>query len=111
MAKHDWRSIDAHSNDGVESVLLSVFHIKEANTVIMDCNDQIAFELPDLQEQNLMTLCWCTLSEWGRESVPLSFADEASQYLIYEWPQPITTQNTYHGSPKIIDTALTLILP
>jgi len=44
-----------------------------------------------------------------REACP--FAYEASQYCIYEWSQPITTQITNDARPKIVDTLLMLILP
>jgi len=55
-------------------------------------------------------LCWCLSLEWGREHVALSVAYKASQYRIYRWPQPITTQITNDARPKIIDAPLTLIL-
>ena len=42
--------------------------------MIMHSNDQIASELPDLQDQKLLTLRWRSYSEWGREHVALSFA-------------------------------------
>jgi len=39
----------------------------------------------------------------------LYFAKEASQYHMYEWPQPIATQITNDATPKIVDSLLTLI--
>jgi len=47
-------------------------------------NNQIAFELPDLQDQNSLMLYWHSSSEWGREHVAHSFAYKASQCRIYE---------------------------
>jgi len=45
----------------------------EANTKIMHSNDQIPSELPDIQDQNSVTLRWCSYLEWGREHVAISF--------------------------------------
>jgi len=77
----------------------------------MYSNNQIAFELPDLQDQKLLTLRWRSISEWGRECVASSSAYKAGQYRICEWPQPIATQITNEARPKIDDAPLTLILP
>jgi len=77
----------------------------------MECNDQIAFELHDWQDQYSLTLCWRSFSVWGRECVALPFAYKASQYLIYEWSQPIATQITHDARLKMVDASLTLILP
>jgi len=42
--------MDAHFHDGAGSMSLSLFPITAANTLIMYHNNQIAFELPDLQD-------------------------------------------------------------
>ena len=104
-----WHSVDAHSHDGAGHVDLSLFPIKAANTLITNSNNQIASELPESQEQESLMLRWHTYSEWGRECVALSVAWKASQYHIYEWPQPIATQISNDARPNIIDTPLTLI--
>jgi len=49
-AKKRWRSIDAYSQNGVVTVLLSFSLIKAANTLIMHNSDLITIELPYLQE-------------------------------------------------------------
>jgi len=41
--------------------------------MIMHSNEQIASELPDLQDQKSLTLNWHSYSEWGREHVAPSF--------------------------------------
>ena len=82
---------------------------KAANTIIMHHSEQVCYYLPDLQVQKLMTLCWRSFSQWGRENVALSFAYKGGQYLIYEFLQPIGTQITRDASPLIIDAPLTLI--
>jgi len=108
-AKICWHSVDARSHDGAGNVALSLFPIKVSNTMSMNSNNQIASELPDLQDQKLLTLRWCSYSEWGREPVALSSAWKASQYHIYEWRQPITTQITNDARPKLVDAPLMLI--
>jgi len=110
QAKNCWRSVDAHFHDGAGNVALSLLPIKAANTLNMHSNDQIACELPDLQDQKSLTLRWHSFSELGRERVALSFAWKASQYHIYESPQPIATQITNDARPKIVDPPLTIIL-
>jgi len=103
------RSVDAHCHDGAGNVALSLFPTKAANTLIMHSNDQIAPELPDLQDQELLTLRWRSYWEWGRERVALSFAYKSSQYHIYEWPQPMATQINNDARLKIAEAPLTLI--
>jgi len=73
-AKNRWYSIDTHFHDGAGNVALCLFPMKAAKTLIMHSNDQIASELPDLQDQKSLTLHWPSYSEWGRESVALFFA-------------------------------------
>jgi len=50
-------SVDAHSHDAVESILLSLLPMKDANTSIICNHYQIAFLLSDLLDQKLLTLC------------------------------------------------------
>jgi len=110
-AKNHWHSIDAHVHEGARSMLPTFFPIKVANTLIIYRNDHIAFELPDLQNQKSLMLCWCSISEWCRERESSSFAYNASQYHIYEWSQPIAMQITNDARTKIVDAPLMLILP
>ena len=56
MAKNRRRSIDAQFHEGAQSVSLSVFPIKAANTLIIYRNDHITFDLPDVQDQKSLTL-------------------------------------------------------
>ena len=92
-------------------MLLSLFPIEAANTLIMPNNNRIALDLPDLQDQNSFILCWCSFSELGSQCVALCFAYEVSQYRIYEWRQPMTMQITNDARTKIVDALLMLILP
>jgi len=72
-------------------------------------NNLITFEMPHLQDQFLLVICWHSFSEWGKECVALCFSYKASQYLIFEWPQPITGQITRDARLQIADTPLTFI--
>ena len=109
QAETRWHSVNAHHPDAAGNVALSLFPIKAANTEIMHSNDQFASELPDSQDESSLTLCRHSYSEWGRQSVTLSFPEKASQYHFYEWPQPIATQITNDARPKIFEGTLTLI--
>jgi len=111
MVNNPWLCIDTYCHEGVRSVSLFSFPINQANTLIFYRINHIAFDLPDLQDQKLLTLHWNSISEWGRECEARSFADEASQYRSYEWSQPIAKQITTDARPNIIDTMFTLILP
>jgi len=110
-AKNHWRSVDTHYHDGAWSVSLSFFPIKAANTLIIYRIYHTVFDLPDLQDQKSLTLCWRSISEWGREHEARSLAYKTSQYRMDEWSQPIDKQITNDARPKIVDTQLTLILP
>jgi len=107
-AKNHWCSVDAHLHDGAWSMLLSLVHIRSANTLIMYHINQTTFKIRDYHNQNSLALQWCSFSESGRERVAFSFTYKASQHHVYEWLQPITTND---ARPKIVDAHLTLILP
>jgi hypothetical protein len=49
------------------------------------------------------------LSGWGREPDTIFFHLEGSQYLVYEWLQPIATYVTQDAQQKIVDALLKLI--
>jgi len=71
--KNCWRSVDAHLHDGAGSVFLTLLPIKDANTLIMCIHYQVAFLLPDLQDQKSLMLRWRSFSRWGRERVAFFF--------------------------------------
>jgi hypothetical protein len=50
-------SVDADAKNGVATPVSSLLPLKAANTSVMDNNDQLTGELPDLQEYKLLTLC------------------------------------------------------
>jgi len=108
-AKNDWRSVDALLHHGAGNVPVSLFPIMVASTMLMHSNDQISSGLPDLHDQDSLMLRCHVYWEWCGDHVALSFANKASQYRIYEWPQPIATQITNNSKPKIVDAPLTLI--
>jgi len=82
----------------------SCFPIKAANTVIMYRNDQITFELPDLQDLDSLMLCWRSFSACSMERVALSFSYKASEHRIDKWPQPIAMLITNDARSIIVDT-------
>jgi len=54
-------------------------------------------------------LRWRSFSGWGIEHDAIVFALEGSQYLVYEWLQPIATEVTQDAQQTIIDAPLTHI--
>jgi len=69
MTKHCWHSLDGHFQDGAGRILQSVLPVKVAkNSFMTDCN-QSAVRFPKTHDQQLFTLCWCSLSRSGRECV------------------------------------------
>jgi len=63
-----------------------------------------------MEEQKWLMLCWRSFWTWGREHVTVCFSYNGGQYLIYDWLEPITSQNTTDARPKIIHAPLMLIV-
>jgi len=78
-------------------LLLAFPPIKAANTFSMHHSYQVAYSLPDLQDQKVLMLCWPSFSEWGRKRVAFFFAYKGSLYLIYECLQPIASVSNGSG--------------
>jgi hypothetical protein len=57
---NSWRSVDAHSQNGAMTVLLSLLPIKAANTWLMPNSDQSTVELPYLHNHESWMLRWCS---------------------------------------------------
>jgi len=79
------------------------------NSSIIEVYDQAPSKLPKMLDQKYLTLSRCSVSRWGRESVPSSFASRGGQYLMYYCLQPIATQITSDANPNIVDALLMLI--
>jgi len=75
----------------------------------MDACDQEPLILPQMQNQKSLTLHWRSSSEWGREHVTMFLAYKGSQYLVYDYLQPVAPQITQDTLPTIIDAPFTLI--
>jgi len=59
--------------------------------LVMDSSDQVTIQLPYLQDYKSLTLHWRSFSGCGGKPDTLIFCFEDSQYLVYEWLQPIGT--------------------
>jgi hypothetical protein len=57
-----------------------------------------------------LSLCWRSLSRWGRESVAFSFAKKGGQYNEYRYQWVIHILITRLTGQKIVNTPLRLIL-
>ena len=69
-----WLSVDAHSQNAMVTVLLSLLPPKATNTSVMENSIQINIQWPYLQDHKVLTLQWCSFSEWGGDRVAVSFA-------------------------------------
>jgi len=63
---------------------MAILTFKAVNTFSRHYNDQVSDQLPDLQDQESLTLCWRTFSESGRVRVAFCFAYQGSLSVIYE---------------------------
>ena len=79
--KNRWRSVDAHFQNGAESVSLSLSHIKAAYTSFMNVCIQLPLRLPKVQDQQSLTCRWLSFSGWGREQLSLVFDFKGGQYI------------------------------
>ena len=102
-------SIDAHFHDGAGSVSLSVLPIKDGNTSIMCNNYQITFLLPNLQDQELLTLHRRSFSRWDTECLASFFAYNGCQYCCYVYSLQNYFLITRLTRPRIVDALLTVI--
>jgi len=110
-AKNNWCSVKAQFHDGAGRMWLSLLPIEAAYTPFITGCNQSPLTLPKMQDPQLLTLCWCSFWEWGREHVAHPFAFKGGHSIISEWPQPIATQIMQDAKPKIVATLLTFILP
>ena len=105
-----WRSVDAHFQNGARSFLLFLVRIKNCTTSIMYNHYRIACSLPNLQDQKLLTLCWCSSSWWCRELGALCFAYKGWQHVNSVYSLPNRVFVTRFTGPRIVDAPLTLIV-
>jgi len=109
MTKNCWRSIDAHFHDGAGRVLQSVLPIKSGKNTFMTEYNISDVWFPRMHDQKSLTLCWRSLSWWGREGIALCYANKGRQKLLYDLLQPIGGVVSQNAWPKIVDAPLTLI--
>jgi len=89
--KNRWHSTNACFADGTGSVSVLFSTRKAANTLFMNGCNQWPPRLYKMHSQKSLTLHWHSFSESGREPVAIILDLEGSQYLIYEWLQPLAT--------------------
>jgi hypothetical protein len=110
MVNNHWHSVDAQSHDGAGSVSLSLLSVKTANTSYMTVYILLPPRLSKIHDQELLTICWCSLLWWGREIFTFSFANEGSQYYVYDSLQPVAPKVIPDTWPWMVDAPLTLIV-
>jgi len=87
--KHHWGSVDAHCQNVVVTVLLSVLPKKAANALDMHNRDQITAQLSYFQDRKSLTLCCRSLLVVAASSIWI-FLIEAANTLIIGSSQPTT---------------------
>jgi len=55
--------------------------MKVANTLFMAICDLSPLRLPRIHNQQLLTLCWCSLSGWGRKSITVCYDQYGRQCI------------------------------
>jgi hypothetical protein len=108
-ANNAWRFVEVHYQNVAVNVCFTLLPKMAASTLVMDSSYHVHIQLPSLQFWNLLKLCWCTFSSWGREPATNTFDLEGCQYLVYEYLQPIVTWVTQDAQPEIVDTPWNLI--
>jgi len=110
QGQNHWHSADTHCHDWAGSVSLSIWSMKAANTSSMHQNGQVSNQLPDLQDQKSLTLCWRSFSESGRERIAFSCAYKGSLYVVDECLWPLSMESNRDARPNIVGTPWTLIV-
>jgi len=80
-AKQCWRSVDAHFQNGVGSMLLSLWRINVAYTSFMNICIQSPLRVPKMQDRKSLKRSWLSFSGSGRELVSLGFDYKGSQCI------------------------------
>ena len=102
-------SFDAHSHDGAGRVTGFFLPTKYGNTSIMCNHYRIGFLLPDIQDQELLTLRWRSFSRWDKDRLAYFFVYKGCQCCCYVSPLQNYFLITTLTRPKIIDVLLTVI--
>jgi hypothetical protein len=104
-----WHSIDAHIQDGTQSVSVVFWTWKAANSSFMNGCNQLSLRLHKMHSQKLLKLRCHSCSEWGSDRVVYCFAKKGCHYVGYRWQWPSQISITVLRRLKIVDTWLTLI--
>jgi len=72
-AKHYWRTVDAHFQNGAGCVPLSLLLVNAAYTSFITVRIQWPLRLPKMPDHKSLTHHWLLFSGWGREGVSLVF--------------------------------------
>jgi len=109
MTNNRWRSVDAYFQHGAGSVSLSRLAILTADNMLLTVCNLSHPKLPNINDQESLTLHWNSFWRSGREGIAICFAYKGGQWFLYDCLQPIGGVNTQDAWPIIIDAPLTLI--
>jgi hypothetical protein len=85
-----------------------ILPIKAANTSILGTCRSASFGLYMMQHTKLLTLRWCSFSDWDWDHAAISFAYHGCQYVDYGYMPYQSPWITQDAIPKIVNTLLTL---
>jgi len=77
--------VDAHFQDVVGSVSLSLLPVKAANASFVTISNLSPPRLPKIHDQESLTLSRRSFWRWGRDLFTFSFAYKGSQYFVYDY--------------------------
>jgi hypothetical protein len=64
--RNHWRSIEVYLDELVAMSVLVLLPIMVADTFCTHYHNQVCDQLPDIQDQQSLTLCWCSFTEMGK---------------------------------------------
>jgi len=79
MANNCWPSVDTHFQSGAGRVSLSLLPIKRVNTAFITICNLLPLRWPKIYNQQSLTLCWHSISRWGREGIAICWPRMAAE--------------------------------
>jgi len=82
------------------TISISLLPIKTAISFIMANYYQITWQLPDLEDEKSVALCWPSFSWWGNEDITHCCTWKGLQYIVSELFPQINTSITQDAKPQ-----------
>jgi len=89
--------------EAVTGMSLAYLPREAANSSLIEVCNHAPLRLPNMRDLKLLMLICRSFSRWGRDHVASAFAYKGSQFLRYDYLQPMPAQITQDARPKIVD--------